>query len=100
MKSMNVLHTMVKKCYVLGKPGGSIVVVCNAVHCGNCLGLPPTGEQELWRFIEVEKEESANEHGKRDRSEGENKIAPAPVISFGAWSTGSTRKVGNKRPCN
>jgi hypothetical protein len=79
----------------------SLVVRSNAVHSSHSLSLAAAREQELWRFIEMEEEESTDEHSKCDCSKCKDKVPPAHVVSFGARNhPGFAGEVGDVGPRN
>ena len=51
---------------VFRQPRLGTVLVRDTVHGRDGLSLSSFGEQELWRFVEMEEEESADEHSKGD----------------------------------
>jgi hypothetical protein len=86
--------------YLLCKPRCSFVIVRNAIYGGYRLSLATTGEQKFWRFVEMEEEESTNEHGKGDCAQCEDEITPTHIVSFRACNTSLAREIRNVCPCN
>lgn len=83
---------------VVGKPGRFAVLVSNALDCNYGIVLIATGEQELGRFIKMEKEEAAQEHTKGNSAYCEYQIPPAHVILFSARPAARAAEVGNESP--
>ncbi|GMF74269.1 unnamed protein product [Aspergillus oryzae] len=89
---------------VLGEPGLLLVLVGNAVDSMDSLGLATTREQELRRLVEVEEEETTEEHGKGQSTQGEDQVSPPHVILLGAaldtiGNTVAGRQVTSARVC-
>lgn len=69
-----------------GEPGLGSVLVRDAMDSSNGLLLAATREKVLGRLIEVEEEETADEHEECDGTKSEGKISPAHVLFLSAWA--------------
>lgn len=74
-------------------------MVRDAVHDGHCFGLSAARQQEFGGLVEVEQEETAEEHDECQGAQAQHQVAPPPVVGFGARrGGGGTREVGDESP--
>lgn len=80
------------------EPGGSPVLLRDPLDGGDGLVLAAAGHEELGRLVEGE-EEAGQEHAEGDGAQGQDEVAPAPVVSLEADLGGVlAREVGDKGP--
>ena len=78
--------------YLFRQPSLPSIFVGNAIDTGYRFGLTPSAQQELWRLIKMEKEESAYEHGEGKSAESEHEVSPAHILIL--------VEAGNARGCD
>ena len=80
------------------EPGLLLIVMGDTVNSCDSVLIPALGDEELGRFVQLEKEESTHPEHHGDGTKGKNKVSPAHVVFLGAVARVGARVVGNESP--